>query len=179
MNCTNCGKKSKTPWIVLGVSLFLLIVIVSVVIVLIVTSGPDQSNPDTVCEEFIQAISENDCDTALELLYPAVVSQIQQKTVTPEAAYAYIRNEILEDLGDVDLTFSNVEFVSIKALSDRKIIEARQESSAYSGYIYITTILSIEGTCMNDGLRIFNWKAEVALADGKYYIGNFTMELAD
>lgn len=174
-------KKSKAPWIALGVSLFLLIGIIALVIVLLVScSGADNSSPYAVVNSYFDAIADDDAETCLDTVYPAMVSQYEDKGYTEETIYYMLRSDALSRFSASSASFSNVVITTSEQMDNEEIAEGNQELCELEGYIPITAAFDLYGTVTAtfNGATVpdsLYWSATVVCADGDYYIVEFSL----
>lgn len=172
-------KKSKAPWIALGVSLFLLIVVVALVIILLVScSGVDNSSPEGVINSYIEALSDNDVEDCLDTLYPSLVDGYVQKGVSEEAIYNLVRSSTLDDLASTSVTLSNLVILEREVLDSDDVADYNEDAMMLPDYITITAGMELSGTVMvsaGSAQVMMEWEAEVVCADGDYYISDFSI----
>ncbi len=170
-------KKSKAPWIALGVSLFLLIAIVTIIIVLLVSSGPDQSTPKDAVDSFLEAVSDKEQEDLLEVIYPPVISEYDSSL----EAYYDVLEDTLSEFDTTHVTFEDITVVQSKPMPSNVISNANSNFEQHSGYA-ITSGVNIDGTVMAtvNGKQVLCYiEASLVLTtkNDNYYLVNFSIDV--
>ncbi len=170
-------KKSKAPWIILGVSLFLLIAIIAIVIVLIVSSGPDQSTPKDAVDSFLEAVSDKDQEDLLEVIYPPVITEYDSSI----EAYYDVLEDTLSEFGTTNVTFEDITVVQSEPMSSNVIESANSNIGQTSGYV-ITSGVNIGGTAIanvngKQVLCLIEASLVLTTQNDNYYLVNFEIDV--
>lgn len=167
-------KKSKAPWIALGVSLILIIAIIAIVIILLFSCSSNEINesPTAVVTGCLTSVTSDDVDTFMQTVYPTIIKQYK--------AFGYNEDEIFEGLGaslldeeDYD-KFSNIKLTDSEPLDSGQLTEYNEYLENMDGYVEVLKLYQVYGTLDaktdNDSEEL-SFNAIVAqCADDNYYI---------
>lgn len=169
-------KKSKAPWIALGVSIFLVIGIIVLIVMLLISDKPDQSSPADVINSYLEAISDNDADNYLDTVYPVTLTYYTLAGYSKDDVFTYIREEILDEFSATNVSFSDIKITEKEALDTDFIEEVNNELTSMPGFITMTSGHKLSGTVVittNNSTVTCEWEATVVLADDNYYVLEF------
>lgn len=178
---TTPKKKSKAPWIALGVSLFLLIAIIAIVIILLVSCGSDaNSSPEKLVTGFLEAISDNEAEDCLDTLYPVT---LQMEGGNSYNVYNTLRTMVLSSLDATSVSFTNIAITDSEKMDAENLKEGNQALSSYSNYIPMSAGFYVKGSALATinvvEQKTIGWEATIVLADGDYYLIDFEIDYAD
>ena len=173
-------KKSKAPWIILGISITALIaVIVTVVILLFACNGGiggSNSSTKSVVTAFFEALADKDEKDFNKTLYPVITEMYGSED------YSYFDDicdefyEILEDRHDGTVKSFTVDKVTIKEtekVSAEELAEANSFLKNMDGYekmTYGSTILGTVDITIKGKSYELEFEMEIVGCDGDYYI---------
>ena len=173
-------KKSKAPWIILGISITALIaVIVTVVILLFACNGGiggSNSSTKSVVTAFFEALADKDEKDFNKTLYPVITEMYASED------YSYFDDicdefyEILEDRHDGTVKSFTVDKVTIKEtekVSAEELAEANSFLKNMDGYekmTYGSTILGTVDITIKGKSYELEFEMEIVGCDGDYYI---------
>ena len=173
-------KKSKAPWIILGISITALIaVIVTVVILLFACNGGiggSNSSTKSVVTAFFEALADKDEKDFNKTLYPVITEMYASED------YSYFDDicdefyEILEDRHDGTVKSFTVDKVTIKEtekVSAEELAEANSYLKNMDGYekmTYGSTILGTVDITIKGKSYELEFEMEIVGCDGDYYI---------
>ena len=166
-------KKSKAPWIVLGISSVLLIAIIVMVIILVVSCNSDDANdsPQSVITSCLTSAAAGNSETLLSTVYPAIIGRLEDMGYSRSEIYENLRYEILEE--ETGVRFSNIKLTSNERSDQDTVSYYNEVFSQYKGYKNISAIYEVNGT-LNIKVDGYEWSdpfdATVVLSDGKYYV---------
>ncbi len=164
-------KKSKAPWIVLGVSSVLLIAIIVMVIILVVSCNSDDANdsPQSVITSCLTSAAAGNSETLLSTVYPAIIGRLEDMGYSRSEIYENLRDDIVKE----GMSFSNIKLTSNKRSDQDTVSYYNEVFSQYKGYKNISAIYEVNGT-LNIKVDGYEWSdpfdATVVLSDGKYYV---------
>lgn len=174
-------KKSKAPWIALGVSLFLLIGIIALVIVLLVScSGTDNSSPDAVVNSYFKAIAEDEAEDCIDAVYPPLISSYTSTGISEDVVYYMLRSDALDSFSASTVKFTNLVITERIQMDNDEIADGNSEMSQLPDYIPMTSGVLLKGTITAsfNGIQTpedLEWSAGIVCADGEYYIVEFAL----
>ena len=172
-------KKSKAPWIILGVSIALLIAIITTVIILLVSCGEDEchDSPQTLVTAAFTALNENDSEALVETLYPALVSRYTTLGYKEEDVATLVRSELLEDM-PATVRFTNIKLTESVPSSPEELLEANASLASFEDYEKITAMYVVRGTVTaysGTESREYTFTADICLCDDVYYLAEISI----
>lgn len=184
-------RKSKAPFIIIGVSIFLVIAIIATIAIIIACQPKDVNESQySVTEAYLEAIIKKDTKSFSKTVYPALISEYTDNyNMNISAMLADARAELLTSL---DTSTIKLDYATVTSFSswdidewddeygNDDIAELNNEFKNKRGYVYINKGWDVEGhlSCIIDGnLQITaTWYADVIYADEKFYILDLEVE---
>lgn len=170
-------KKSKAPWIILGVSIALLVAIITTVIILLVACSDDNNDsPNSVITAFFDAVTDNDSEGLLELVYTPLTSKAMVQLGTREAVAAKLITSTTG--GKTDIIFTSPVITKTTEASE-SVYKRYNSTLGKYGYTSADKVYIVTGTVNyfysgGNGTKTFS--AEIVCSDDEYFISNLSLK---
>lgn len=178
-------KKSKKPWIILGITLGLLVVVITTVIILLFAcNGNKSSSPQELAENVFNALADNDEDDFADTFYPAALNIYNNEyadegiTVCEDLIADFY--ECIEDSLDLNnlnsCSISSVRILETETLSPQHTLTISSNFANTKGYIKMDSAAIIYGEVdikVKGTKCTFEFEMYICECDGTYYLVEF------
>ena len=181
---TQQPKKSKTPWIILGISITALIAVIATIIILLFACKSDDeksnektaSSPKSLITAFFEALGDENSKDFNKILYPAIIEMYKDYGIDyydETLADVYDTLEYYHDDSVKSFKVSKVNIDDIEVADSDNLDNANEVLSVYDGYKKITYGAAVTGTItviVDEENYVLDFELEIVKCGNTYYV---------